>query len=61
MMAAEKKRTDRMAEDANEGMAMNGVRMCKMTPLGVNELKGVLTTVRDAICHSRKTMSKIIQ
>lgn len=44
MMAEEKKRTDRMAEDANEGMAMNGVRMCIMndTPWG-QRVVGVLT------------------
>lgn len=41
MMAEEKKRTDRMAEDVNERMAMNDVRMYIMTPLGVNELKGI--------------------
>lgn len=41
MMAEEKKRTDRRAEDVNECMAMNDVGMYIMTPLGVNELKGI--------------------
>lgn len=41
MMAEEKKRTDRIAEYVNECMAMNDVRMYIMTPLGVNELKGI--------------------
>lgn len=33
-MAEEKKRTDRMAEDVNERMAMNDVRMYNDTPRG---------------------------
>lgn len=33
-MAEEKKRTDRMAKDVNERMAMNGMRVYNDTPWG---------------------------